>query len=85
MQVEDENLAVIPAGNPDVENETETALPDSSVAVMPSVVDWPAVTESVDDAAEREKLDPTSGAAPVVKVESGESVRRPAESADATR
>jgi len=72
VQVVEENAAVTPAGREEAPNETETALPVTKVAVMPSVTELPCTTETAGDAALSEMLDDTGAA--VVNVKSDESV-----------
>ena len=56
VQVVEEKEAVTPAGNDVAANVTAVGLPVSSVAVTLSVVDCPATTDKLEDAAEREKV-----------------------------
>jgi hypothetical protein len=74
VQLEEEKEAVAPTGNPDTLNDTGAVVPETSVAATPSLTDKPCFTESVDDPAEREKLNGDGMAGAVVKVESGENV-----------
>ena len=41
VQLEEENDAVTPDGSEEAPNDTETALPVTRVAVMPSVTEFP--------------------------------------------
>ena len=68
VQLEDENAAVTPDGNEAAENDTETELPVSRVAVIPSVAEAPCVTESVELAADSEMVDGTTVGAAVLNV-----------------
>jgi hypothetical protein len=45
LQLPGENEAVTPAGNPEAENVTDWALPDTNVAVIELVTDDPAITD----------------------------------------
>jgi hypothetical protein len=45
LQLADEKDALPPAGNPDAENVTACALPDTNVAVIELVTEEPAVTD----------------------------------------
>jgi hypothetical protein len=45
MQLADENEAVTPKGNPDAENVTGCALPETNVAMIELVTEEPAVTD----------------------------------------
>jgi len=56
VQLAEENDAVTPDGSEEAENDTDTALPVSKVALTPSVVEFPWTTEAVGDAADREML-----------------------------
>lgn len=67
VQLVEEKEAVTPAGNDEAANVTAVGLPVSSVAVTLSVVDCPVATDTLEDAAEREKLSPLTPAE-VVKV-----------------
>ena len=59
VQLKEENDAVTPAGSRVAENDTETALPVTNVAVIPSVTEFPWTTEALGDAADSEMLDDT--------------------------
>jgi hypothetical protein len=55
LQLLEENAAVAPEGNPDVENVTGCVLPETNVALIELVTDEPAVTD-LSPALESEKL-----------------------------
>jgi hypothetical protein len=68
VQVVEENEAVTPAGNDEAVNDTAAGLPVSSVAVTVSDVDCPCATDTLGEAAVREKLVTTLRLAEVVNV-----------------
>jgi hypothetical protein len=60
-----ENEAVVPAGIPEAENETDCAVPETVESVTVFVTDWPAVTDLFPPFV-IEKSKPETGAAPEV-------------------
>ena len=74
VQLGEENAAVTPAGKGEAENDTAMGLPVTSVAVMPSVAEFPGATESAVDPADSAMVDDAGGSTAVVSVESDERV-----------
>jgi hypothetical protein len=65
VHVVEEKDAVIPAGNDEAVNDTAMGLPVTSVAVTVLAFDCPCAMDTLEDAAEREKLAPPRLAAVV--------------------